>query len=745
MQYRKIPAKPEKGRPFILKLFYDLYNLVRDFFFGKEMSKVEEMFNNINTGIYKDKVPYQTSLSFANKGVIDIDEAFATSDDELREALLSDNQRSEVLQSMTYYTIRDLIDKDESLFNLADHITKNRSELYDYLQKRLIVDLRNLYGAEGGRNMMRMVISDWDNILKRHEEYLRQYNIEFDENDELQVKDENKIKESDYVEANKIDHLKKANSAMKMLLSTIPMTDAAGKAIRSTMGGPKLLPLNRVWVSLLNKLHSSRTVEEMMYNLKEMAKEDSNYRGLFKRLTKRDWNYEVNTPNAIELSHVTNEHSARLLSSFYSLFRKTNPEVQTVTIFDNGEISVGDTNLSTFAAQLKSDFVNEMILAAKNGSRYFVYNPKRKTYSGNKETIKGAALTDANSMVNFLKEIGIVFNLRDVQGLSTNKFNKFKEAVAGIRKSISDGEELATISGRTLKMNNRLLDLGYIQAGITHPEFESTFFNISGERTQSFIGTNPASDLYDILSKIDNIEELRGTRYEYILTDSFAQGSNVIRRMFSRSGRRVENDESKKLMKTAYISGTDNISKGKRKESSKLSQKERFIQELNLNIAGYYLNLVPGDASMEHALYMGNAVTLEEIKRGMDSIHNIFRGYFISELEMVRESAIRESSMAKLPKGRRRNANEMRFFKSILGDQLHREVLRDSNLPAEEIYRRFEGKINRAIEGFIYKQNTKLEFTLMGYGIIRPSEQEGTSMFENINFDNNLSENPDVF
>jgi hypothetical protein len=99
--------------------------------------------------------------------------------------------------------------------------------------------------------------------------------------------------------------------------------------------------------------------------------------------------------------------------------------------------------------------------------------------------------------VNFLDEIGIKFNQTDIQALSGSDATLFREAVAGIRRSITEGNEIATVSGKVLKLNNRLLDLGYIQAKITHPEFDSTFFNVNGERTQSFIGTNPASNLYD--------------------------------------------------------------------------------------------------------------------------------------------------------------------------------------------------------------------------------------------------------
>lgn len=733
VHYKKIPPKPNEGRPFILKLFSDLVNIIKRFFFGDTASKVEEMFNNINTGFYKDKIPYQSNLAFATRGVIDIDEAFSTSEDELRVAL-NGKQKSDVINSMTYHTLFGLIDRDENIFNLADYITKNKKDLYDSLQTRILKDIKRTYGVDG-KPLMINIILEWDNLIKRHEEYLKQYNIEFDENDELQIKNEDKIRESDYVDANKIDHLKKASAAMKMMLSTLLVKDSEGKNVKSTIGGPVLIPLNKVWVTLLSTLHDSSTVEEMMYKLHELGETNINYRSLYKRLTKRDWGYEINNKNSIDLSHITNQHSERLLSSFYSLFRKQNPEVKTLTIFDNGEISIGDTHLSTFAAQLRDDFVNNMIVAAKNGSKYFTYDSKKKTYSGKKDSISNINLSTVAALVNFLDEIGIKFNQTDVQTLSGSDATLFREAVAGIRRSITEGNEIATVSGKVLKLNNRLLDLGYIQAKITHPEFDSTFFNVNGERTQSFIGTNPASNLYDFLSQIDNFDEssLVGTPYEYLLTDSFSQGSNILKRMFGRSGKRKNTSESRSLLSVAYISGVDNIQRGRKKESAKLSQKERFVQELNLNVAGYYLNLVPGDASMEWAVYMGDAISEKRIKETMLDVYSLFKDYFISELDLVKESDLRASSMAKLPKNRRRNSKEMRFFKEILGETLHKKVIIDK-ASSEQVYATYESEINRAVAAFISKQNKKLQESLTEYGILQ-EDDNGNFIFNDINLD----------
>ena len=52
---------------------------------------------------------------------------------------------------------------------------------------------------------------------------------------------------------------------------------------------------------------------------------------------------------------------------------------------------------------------------------------------------------------------------------------------------------------------------------------------------------------------------------------------------------------------------------GKKKQSSKLTYQERLVQEINMNMAGFYYNLVPGDASLEHMVYMGNSISAEDV------------------------------------------------------------------------------------------------------------------------------------
>ena len=740
VQFKKIPAKPIKGRPYILKLFADMVTAIKEFFLGPNAdSKVTKMFGKIGQGYYKSHIPFQNSLAFAKEGVIDIEDAFADLDAVLSLKDINDKERSDIIQHMTYLTLVDLIKTDESLFNIEQ---RNKAQVYAKLKDQVLetisqkIRMAQSLVSEGAftqeevnplisntLQLMQNVEDQWGTITERHEEYLKSYRIEFDENDQVILRDENNSGRETYQDATKIDNFKKANSAVKLLLATIPQVDDAGKLIPSSIGGAQLLPVGKTYISMMNNLHTSASVEEMLGRLRQMAVSDPNYRTLYKRITKRDWK-----DGGVDLSKVDTQHGLQLVSSIWNTFKKQNPDVRNVFILENGEVVVGEANLASAAQQLRSEYVNSIVFKAKEGKGFFTYVQKENAFKGDPVKLKGVNLNSVTAMVDFLNQMGIPFTVSDVNKMSDEQYKVFKGAVLGIKESISKTEKIATFSGKALGMSGRLLELGLVKSAVSNPEFSSTYFNVSGERTQSFIGTNAASDLYEFLSKLErfNKESVGGTRYGYLLTDSFAKGANILSRMFTDAGTRKENTED--LFKIGYVSGIVNEEKGKRKESSRLTYKDRLVQELNLNLSGYYLNLVPGDASIEWMIKMGNAISTASISRGMGDINAIFKEYFKAELELVRENR---------PVAKGRKSNEMRFFKGILGDTLHSDVLNAKGTP-EEVYSAFENKINGKLADFIQKDMIKLKQSLTQYGILK----EGMTgfEFENINLPKNITE-----
>ena len=743
----KIPAKPNEGRPFIVKLFADIAKFFKEFFLGKDASiNTEELFKRIGSGYYKNNMPYATKLSMAKEGIIDIEDAFADSESEFRLAKISDKQGADIIQHMTYLTLTNLTRTDSSLFT-RDSISS--SELYSGLKKQILetlnqknVSARKLlknkeYLKDNKEEKTRIIkdvmvkntafiqdVSDeWPALVERHKEYLKGYQIEFDENDNVAVNDFEKSKDEGFGEASKIDTFKKANPAIKLLLSTIPVVNPndTTKLKLSSIGGAILIPTSKTYISLMNNLHNAASIEEMLESLRVMAENDPNYRTLYERITKRTYNQE-----GIDLSKVTTTHGLQLISAFWKTFKKQNPDVKNVFILENGDVVVGDASLSNAANQLRSEYINNIVLNAKANKGFFTYDEKKKVFIGDQIKIKGVVLDSPTAQVNFLKELGIPFTAQEVVNLKGEQLKMFNDAVSGIRASISQTKEIATFSGKVLDISNRLLELGLVKATISNPEFNSTYFNVSGERTQSFIGTNAASDLYTFLSKIKNKQDIAGTKYSYLLSDSFAQGSNLMQRMFGSDNIRKKGTSD--LFRIGYVSGTINESNGKQKPSSKLTFPERLIQELNLNLSGWYLNLIPGDASLEWMIKMGNAISTASISRGMTDINEIFKGYFLSELALSREED--------RPVAKDRDRKELRFFKSILGKELHDDIIAQKGT-VDEVYALNENKINAALLNYINVETSKYQAYLKRYGIL----QEGVTGFslKNVNLPKNMS------
>jgi hypothetical protein len=592
VQEKKIPAKPATGRPYILKLFADMVTAIKEFFLGPESdSKVAKMFSKIDQGYYKAHLPLVNSLAYAKEGIIEIEDAFADSDSVLSLAGITDRERSEIVQHMTYLTLVDLIKTDKSLFEV-ERPEMGKVKFYENLKNQVLETIaqkarvtqslvdEGTFTQEEVQpilshtlQLMENIYEQWDAIVKKHEEQLKSYQIEFDENDNLTINDDNKSGKETWQDATKIDNFKKANSAIKLLLATVPKVNEDGSIQPSSIGGAQLLPIGKTYISMMNNLHTSSSIEEMVERLRDMAVSDPNYRTLYKRITKKDWKEK-----GVDLSNLKTTHSLQLLSSIWRTFKKQNPDVKNVFILDNGDVVVGEANLSSAAQQLRSDYISSVVFKAKEGKGYFKYDEKDKVFRGNPASISKVNLDSMRAIIDFLSKMGIPFTMTDVAKMTTDQKEVFKKAAAGIKESISKADKIATFSGKVLDINKRLLELALVKSAVANPEFSSTYFNVAGERTQSFIGTNAASDLYEFLSKLEKFNDatVAGTRYSYLRTDAFAQYSNLLSRMFTSEGTRKKGSED--LFKIGYVSGTDNAAKGKKKESSRLTYKERLIQ-----------------------------------------------------------------------------------------------------------------------------------------------------------------------
>jgi hypothetical protein len=712
-QEGKIPQKPAKVKQsWIAKLFSDIANFFKTFFTGENAkSNTEKLFEKIGSGYFKQATPYDSPLSFAKQGFIDIEDVVGGELADYSLEAFTGEQVHDLMQHMTYIVVRDLFEENKGLFEIEkitreEEYKKLQDELGDLMAENIVEVNKMITEGEATaveaeamidhyNNLYENIINDWDSLVDKHEEYLKSYGIEFDENDEIDFNSLEKGKDDAYSDSRKIDNMRKTNAAVKLLLASLPVVQTNGSEKLSSIGGYTLLPMSEIFMGTMNNVHTSRSMTEMLNRVKAMANDDPKYIKLYNRLSKLK-----------NIDELDNAADLQLLSAFWRSFKKQSPTVKTVYVLDNGDVQVGDANFTTAARQVKDEFINSIKDKIAKGSKYFKKAENGKSYIGNADAIKDAKLDSLEAQVSFMNELGIEFDL-DRLSIMPEK-SQFSTAVNGIRSSIANAKSIISIGGRTLDIELRLRQLSEIKAKMDNPEFSSTYYNVNGELTQTFIGTNAASDLYDMLSQIDNLNDLSGTQYEYLLTDSFAKNSVLLYKMFDKdSGIRIEGTEE--LMQTAYADGTVNQKTGKQKESSKLNYKERLVQELNLNLAGYYLNLIPGDAAIEHMMYMGNTVDKSEILGNYKRAHTIFRGYLEDEISLAKDKNRR------VAKGKK--ADELRFFKGILGEKLQADVLSFEG-STEDLYKEYGDDINSAIDKFINSERDKLKSSLIEYSVL---------------------------
>jgi hypothetical protein len=746
-------GKPLESKTLIGRLFSQLIDAIKAFFTGENAQRnTKELFNNIGNGYYAQFNPYQTQLSYANRGIIDVENAQANDYSEGRSTTIPEIEMHDIIQHMTFLTLTKLSLNNKSVFTVNE---QKESELYPELKlsilkllakqnkliDKLVVDGKTTLEKatrlkNNNKTLSSNIQKEWEEIKKNHKAHLKTFNVQFDENDEGLLNSDENTGRGEFEAANKIDSFRKANAALKLVLSTLPVTQIVDGSINwfpSSIGGVTLIPAEQIHIDLKSKLHSSMDIEDMLFGLKTMAENNPNYNALFRRLTGNSASVGLDI-NTIK------EHDFQLATALWKSISMQNPDVITVFLQEDGDVVVSNSTLSSAAKSAKKEMINDIISTLKaDQSKYFRYVPATGRYYA-KDNLKALSF-DGSTLkpyIDFLKSIGINFNEREIEDLKPDQITAFKKSVSDIKNELSkvgdtkivkdannnDVEEdggIRTINTKTLNIDGDLLRLAIVKAVIENTEFQSTYFNINGERTQSFIGTNLISALHNTLSKLKNIEELqndaRYKRFAYLAAnnDVFVQGSQVLKKMFDIIGvdstgkRRAGTEE---ILKPVIIDGIVDEETGKKREASKVTYRQRLIQEINLNLSGIFMNLVPGDASLEHAIRMYNAKDpfVSEDELSNKNYLDIFKDYFISEVELVKENRNTAKD----------NGKDLRFFKAILGEEMHKKIATriKKDTDAAQLYEDNKQAINSAVEEFIKKETADTEALLRAYDII---------------------------
>jgi hypothetical protein len=789
-----------RGQNFIARLFQNIIDFIKTFFTGeKSQRNTQDLFDKIGNGYYNRFNPYEAKLSFAKKGFINVEDAFPNEDSELREKIPT-QQTHDIIQHMTFAFMRDVTKTNQSLFQIeklkkAEIYANLRLEILGrikgvrdaYAQRAQNGEQAAIDGVNATQQLYDNTKAEWNALVERHEQFLNTRGYTFDENDELNMEDENKGKDEPYGDPRKVDSFRKSNAAIKNLLGSVAYSQRVKRMINgkeqistefvpSTIGGAKLLAPDQVHIDLVNKLSKACDLDDMFSLFRKAAIDNPNYESLYHRVAK-----QTIAENTIDYDKFE-DFDWQLISAFWKSFKLQNPDALTVFILSDGNVIVSDSSMNTATKQSKKEMFYSMVNKIKSddwekGKEFFTYNKKNGKYTATK-TLKDIKFsgTSLTNYILFLKKLGIDFKEEDLNDLRPTQLKHFRDAVKGMHTSLAnlgpvfnkvgepideDGyvvdknthlskkredapegkpqndKSVYSLTSKTLDIEGRLTQLGVIKAIIDRPEFESTYFNINGERTQTYIGSNAASRLYDTISSLKNLNDLNSDvkdykQFRYLLTDAFTQGSVILNRIFLMDSTKARRDGTENILKTTLADGMNDEEKGKSRESSKQSYKQRLIQEINLNTNGCYLNLVPADASMEHATRMHEEttpfVTDDSFLTG--GYLSIFKDYFTSELTLSRDRNRR------VVKGKKKS--DMRFFKDILGDELHNNIVSKLNKDKspEDVYEKYHSKIEAAVKNFILNEADDTYDLLKTFDIVKEDVDGLTA--ENLNFANNM-------
>jgi predicted NAD-dependent protein-ADP-ribosyltransferase YbiA (DUF1768 family) len=183
-----------------------------------------------------------------------------------------------------------------------------------------------------------------------------------------------------------------------------------------------------------------------------------------------------------------------------------------------------------------------------------------------------------------------------------------------------------------------------------------------------------------------------------------------------------------------YAGGTINNLKGKNTQSSRLKFRDRLTQEINLNLKGWFMNLVPGDSSTEWMTYLGISVSDQSLARGWEDTHRIFKKYFIDEVNLSREKN-RDIFVGRGEK-KDEKRRHLRFFKDILDAETLANVKRSRTLDPGKLYDNNKEAIERAVEAYITKNSNNLRKVLHQYNLIVPGTKANTVSIENVGITN---------
>ena len=585
------------------------------------------------------------------------------------------------------FTISESQKKGEPAYSRIPGVTETQASEYaqdifsrasNYIfgdHKKYLYDLQKISGAEIYNYVKQLYINEkkyeqlgevrFNALFAQGKQLLRTIGVDFNEEDLVDINDENVTSVGYSQDAFTVDYKKTAPYAIKIVGATLPevvptnqqnsTTLELPKRSTSSVKGYKLVNFSRVFSTLLDKFSNTTNIGKIVNKLVDLAKYDATYVRFFQRL-----GGDLAT-GTIPFENFKTPEDWRLFINFYQTFTKQKPTalVQYVT---GTEVYTAPANQFTITKQVEQDWFSQMRALAKTRNGLVTLNTETKTYQVNtkSELWPDKLPKGPEEMLPFLKDLGITFTMEDYLKLKSEQRTEFSDSVGEIYTYLPQAKDIGTLDGKTLKINKQVAALAALQVKVDNPNQENTMMGVEGNKKQVYVDNNVPSIFENAFNDSDTLEELKIARPE--LNDVFSKNAITFKEgglFFNDRGDRF------KIIKVSLIEGKKSIDSNKGTTTSKLTEGQRFTQEINQNINGNYYILIPADGSTEWMMNLGNHISYKNVVggRAMDEIHEIFRGYLDDDIALARDWKSRSSLRNVGSK-----AKELRFFKEILED-----------------------------------------------------------------------------
>lgn len=548
----------------------------------------------------------------------------------------------------------------------------------------------------------------YNELVKRSISFLRTIGITFNADEVVTINDENANSRDYAPEAFSVDWKKHSTGALKFLLSTLSERETLnqtslekGKKLvvpdaKMSKQGYKILNFNRVFATLLDRLHNTNDPKDFTNKFIQLAKEDSNYLALFKSLGGNlvTHNFDFDT---------FGESDWRLFIQFFNTFSRQKPEALIQYISEEGDVYTGAANLFTTVKQTTDGWIDNMRTIGKAEGGLINYD--KKVYKINTEKIKNFKIKKSTDQIKFLNELGIEFNQGTynalsnretiIKGKKTTELSEFTNAVGSIYTQLGKNNDLMTFDAKRIAINGPLRTLATLYTRVNNPNQDSTHFGVEGQRVGSFSENNAPSYFENTFNESKTLTELLEKMPQ--LNDVYSRGSEILKPgglFFDEDGNRIAE------LKVGYIQGTKNQIDGSAKTTSRLSKGQRFVQEINQNINGNYYVLIPGDSSTEWMMNLGNVISMEDVIEGKhwNKVYNIYNNYLNDEINLALSDRTQNIYQ-------RAKSQELRIMKDVLPEKIVEKI--------ESMIK--EGKTYDNIQEYIVENNNDINSSIKDF------------------------------